>query len=164
MKKKLFYLSTLLLAVMMTIGCSKKEDDSIEGYFEYAGKTHSIKEAEQIFYGHYFGENSNNVSLIFATAEHYIFIDLFVPNSSTRLVEGTYEADNSYEEFTVSQGLVLKDESTILYRMIDGTLTVKLSGNVYTIGMEGTLEDNTSITGKFIGRINWVDGTEGWLS
>ena len=159
MKKTLLYFSALLLAVLVTTGCNKNEDS--ENYLKYAGKTHAIKEAGQIFYGHYFSTKANNLSLVFLTAEHAVIIEMFVPNSSNKLVAGTYEADDSFEAFTMSEGSILKisDKSTI-YEIIDGRITIRLEGNVYTIDMEGTLHNNTSITGKYTGQIIWEDGDD----
>lgn len=159
-KKILFHFAMLLLVASIVTGCSKDKGDNIKNYLEYAGKSHPIEEAWQIFYGHYYGPNSNNISLIFVTDKHYVAFELFVPNGNTKLVAGVYQPDDSYQAFTIAKGFVMNHEGAVLYAMTDGTITIKLEGNVYDIDLKGTLEDNTSVKGKFSGTIEWEDDSE----
>ena len=161
MKKIVFYFNMLLIAALMTTGCDNSNDDKIKAnYIEYNGKTYSIKEAGQLFYGHYYSVNSNNITLVLATDEHYVVFEMFVPNSGTKLVTGVYQPDNTYQPFTVASGAVLKSDNTVLYSMKTAVITVKLEGSIYTIDVDGTLENNTNVKGSFTGQIEWFDNSD----
>lgn len=164
MKKIVFYFSLILLAVLILPSCDDKDDDGLDDVkkntFEYDGKTHSINDAVQLFYGHYYSNEANNIMLIFATNDHYIGFEMFVPNKDTKLVSGTYEPDGTYRSFTISEGFISDDENTLLHLMISGVITIKLEDGIYIIDMEGKLDDNTNIKGNFTGAIGWSDKSE----
>ena len=61
----------------------------------------------------------------------------------------------------LSGGAIIKiSDKSPIYELIDGRITIRLEGNVYTLDMEGTLDNNTSITGKYVGPIRWVEGED----
>ena len=165
MKKNLFYLGMLLIATLMINGCDKGDDgksndDGKTNYIEYNGKSHSIKNAWQVFYGHYYGDNSNNITLQFLTDEHYVTFEMFVSNSNIKLLTGVYEPSDGLEPYTVAQGLVRKGDGTVVYAMTTATIKIKVEGNVYNIEIEGKLENNTNVKGKFSGQLEWLDESD----
>ena len=155
MKKNLFYLGMLLVATLMINGCDSS-DDVKANYIEYNGKSHSIKDAGQVFFGHYFGNNSNNITLLFITDEHNVTFEMFVPNGDTKLLTGNYLPNDNYQPFTILNGLITKDGNTV-YSMTTATIKIKVDGNVYNIEIEGTLQNNTTVKGKFSGQLEWLD-------
>lgn len=161
-KRTVFYLCVLFLAILTITGC-KKNDDAEKGksnYLDYAGTTHEVTNAAQLFYGHYFGSNSNNVSLILATDEHYVGFEMFIPNSETKIVAGVYQPSDNYQSFTLAGGVIVDDGGSIVYSMKTATVTVKLSGNTYTIDIDGKLDDDSSIKGNYTGPIVWEDDSD----
>jgi len=154
------------MAAVMVTGCSSNDDDDDGGqssnYIEYNNKTHSIVRAGQQFWGHYYGNGSNNITLQFLTDNgNYVVFEMFVPNSATKLVSGTYEPSGGFEPLTVGGGAVFgdADDDEPLYEMEDGFMTVEVKGNVYNISIEGTLENGTRVKGSYSGQLEYSDET-----
>ena len=163
MKKTVFYSGMLLLAALMMVGCDKVENEpenAKKNYLEYANKSRSITEAGQIFYGHYYSTNSNNITLVFATEEHYVAFEMFVPNGDTKLLEGVYQPSSNYQAFAVTGGGVFDYDDNEVYSVKTVVITVKLEGNVYTIDIEGKLDNNTNLKGNYTGQLKWFDESE----
>lgn len=159
MKRILFYFGIFMFAAITITGCDKNEEPATN-YLKYAGKTRSIAAAAQIFFGHYYNNNANAVTLAFQTDEHIVLFELFVSNSNTKLVSGTYVPNDNYQPFTISAGAIVDGDGNIVYNMQTANVTIQQDGSTYTINVNGTLEDGTSINGQYTGQLNWVDESE----
>jgi hypothetical protein len=156
--------TAILLTAMTLAGC--KKDNNTGNEFVYDGDIYSINGAAQVYYGHYsnYGAEANNIDLWLASGNYYLIIEMFVPNSSTKLVEGAYQGNTTRQPYTFAHGGVYMideaNDAAGIIEMKSGVVNVSVSGNNYTIEVDATLTDNSKLTGYYSGTLEYIDSSD----
>ena len=116
------------------------------------------------YYGHHYSNSANNVDLNLYSESEEIYFEMFVPNGQNRLVEGTYNLNSNYEQFTYHIGALFTDDS--VYYVTGGTVKISVSGSgddaEYTIIFDCILSDENTgaagtLKGTYTGTLEWYD-------
>ncbi len=165
--KNIFTISLgILCCCMVLTGCDKNKDkdkDPGTNQFTYNGKIVDTFSGEQVYFGHYeaFGNNANNVDLYIGIGDNlYIALSMLVPNGNNKLLAETYYGDNTFQPYTIASGAILDENFDVISYMTAATVTVKVSGNTYTIDVEATLDNKKTVVGNYTGTLEWFDGSE----
>ena len=154
--KRLFLLILPLLAITFN-SCSKDDggDDLVDNKFTISGKTYEVTKAYYDYYSH--EEISDNMLLaISLETKEGVYIDIddiFVPNSNTKLVAGTYTHNKSKADFTFWHGEIYDDSIDYEEIVKGGTVKVAIADNTYTITINCTLESGGTIKGTYKGTL-----------
>lgn len=165
---KLFFI-IIFIGIIAATGFTQTDYNS----FTIDGKLYEVFEGSMDYYGDIYSETAIIVDLeLFSEDNIYIYFEMFIPEGNKRLVEGTYNyyfsSDKDYKPFTYCWGGVDIElyGKEIYYEIIDGTVTVSVSGSgnntIYTITVDCNLvdEDNNSagaIKGTYQGPLEWYD-------
>ena len=163
---KILKFKTIAFVVLITlIPCYKILAN--ENNFSVNGIDYGISSGEMEFYGNWYGNNANNIDLTLEGSNIEIYLEMFVPNNSDRLVAGTYnlvESDNPMP-FTYFSGDMAVNDKDFFY-IVHGTVVVSVAGSgnnaVYTITLDCTLTDENgdiagTIKGTYRGTLTWND-------
>ncbi|MDR2039204.1 MAG: hypothetical protein LBQ60_14880 [Bacteroidales bacterium] len=163
---KTFFLTIgVLLFVLILPGCEKDKDkDEDEGgpnKFTYSGKTVSVTGAAQGYFGHIepIGDKAITMLLVIGNSDVAFYFTMLIPNGNDKLLAGTYPGSIEYKPYTVIEGWV-EENDEITASLSSAIITVELSESTYTIDINGTLENNKSISGNYTGEVPQVDMTE----
>ena len=118
-------------------------------------------------FGYYYSDRANNIDLELESEDILFYLEMFVPNSTNRLAQGTYNLSNHYLQFTYSYGEFWTDDHGYI-EIIGGAITVDVSGSgdnaVYTITFEcDTIDEDEKIgtlKGTYRGPLGWEDWEE----
>lgn len=127
-------------------------------YYGYDNDHNDLKNAASIMI--YIGYNSwEEVENAFDRGEAAgVEITVNVPKTSTKLVAGTYPFNpNSGIAFNCIGGFA--DEGEDDHKFTEGIVTVSVSGDIYTIKVDCTLDNGGAVKGTYKGTLNWFDET-----
>lgn len=169
--KNFWLLGMALLAATAFLGCDNDDDDipEFKNEFTYDGNTYALEKG----YLANLGSNSNgtfdwDVTLSSSEVERSLFgisgtgeavyLDL---NTDTEmgLVAGTYEWNDSRENFSIVQGSAAYVDfdfsafSGTSVLVSGGLVDVAINGDVYTIEFELTIPSGEKITGQYQGML-----------
>lgn len=153
--KKLFMLTMAAVAVAACEPTGNGNDDGtdIKNEVTVDGTVYEIAEATMYDYGAYYDSDVAAIDLEFISSdEDELYFEMTAPAGNTKLVAGTYvydaDAGKEPDEFVIVSG----DANGL--SMTEGTIEVSVSGNIYTIEIEGILVGDIIIEGQYRGEVD----------
>lgn len=175
-------LTIILLSLIIFAGCKKdKKESSFNNYINYDGTTYAIDKGYLENWGKWSPEGDNNLDLTLVSngisaVEVSGLLDEFIgagngiifymyTTSTTRLDDGNYVYDEdateeagTFEWANVVINYNIEDEEgDVDQYIVDGTVTVTKTGDVYEISFNLTDEDGKTVTGYFKGTLKYYD-------
>lgn len=161
----------IALAAMAFVACTDKNDEfgAGGGKITFAGESYPIGVAYQIYDGISQVEYSSDITLsLFAEeSDLYLTMNMYVPVSNDRLVQGTYSfADTyTYDPLTFTSGYVVVGDWIYgnyedYANISGGTVDVTVSGENYTLRFNLTTEDDRTVTGTYKGKTKNINPME----
>lgn len=175
-------LTIILLSLIIFTGCKKdKKESTVNNYIRYDGTTYAIDKGYLENWGKWSLEGDNNLDLTLVSngisvvevggeIDEYIgegnaIIFYMYSTSTTRLDDGNYVYDEdateeagTFEWANVVINYNIEDEEgDVDQYIVDGTVTVTKTGDVYEISFNLTDEDGKTVTGYFKGTLKYYD-------
>lgn len=161
--KKLILLLTLPILALSFTACDKDKDggeDEFVNQLIINGRTLPLTGGNMYYLGNLYNEDAINIDMELHNSNGVsVEIEMHVPNGNTKLVAGTYPMNSSKKALSFNDGDIIKDNGNTYKGISGGTITVAVSGYIYTITLDCT-SDNGTLKGTYRGTLQWHDEEE----
>jgi hypothetical protein len=132
-------------------------DNAMSGTLTVGSDNYTVVSGGMTYYGQAEPGEGENVDLVInASDDSTLSLQFYVPEGNDKLVAGTYNlASESYLAWTIDQGELFQGYSS--YPVTGGSVTVGVSGNVYTFVFNLTSAAG-NVTGTVSGTPSWASG------
>ncbi len=148
--KKILLFAVLTMAVTAT-SCKKDDDNKNTNKITFNGQEYAVKQAWQVDLG------LDLFSLDFETTSGEIFeFSIYCMTGSTRIAPGTYNYTSGIASAPcITRGGLYSslDDVPPSASMTSGNIKVDISGDTYTVTINGSFDTNKAISGSYTGKI-----------